>query len=232
MPRLVAALVRHGDYKQRESTPSALQPFPLSANGRQQARLAADELLQFASSHGLTICNSIDCSSLLRAWQTAQYYREKIDARLSVFTDVDSFDSLCERSVGSAANLSLNEINQVIRDDPRFAELPPNWKSDSHYRLPLVGSESLMDAGQRVADHISVRMRECEGGQQDILKIFVGHGAAFRHAACQLGVLKFEDIAALSMHHAKPVYIELIEGVWQHIGGEWKHRQGNDTPLD
>jgi 2,3-bisphosphoglycerate-dependent phosphoglycerate mutase len=67
----------------------------------------------------------------------------------------------------------------------------------------------------------------------DTLQLFVGHGAAFRHAAHCLGVLAFEQIARLSMYHARPVYLEYLpDGRWQHIGGAWKMRAGSAGHTD
>ena len=75
-------------------------------------------------------------------------------------------------------------------------------------------------------------MQDCINAERDTLKVFVGHGAAFRHAAHILGVLNFDDIAKFSMHHAKPIYIELIDDKWVHIGGDWKQRDGARSLLD
>ena len=69
--------------------------------------------------------------------------------------------------------------------------------------------------------------------EEDSLKLFVGHGAAFRHAAYRLGVLRFEDITRLSMYHARPVYLELLtDGGWQQVAGDWKVRQSNGEFTD
>lgn len=232
MPRLIAALVRHGEYYQRANVPSALQPYPLNAEGQAQANKAALALIGEAIENQWDICTSIDSSTLLRAWQTAEQYRLAIQEYMAESVELASFDALCERSVGSAANLSLDEIQNVIGHDPRFGDLPDDWKSDSHFCLPLVGAESLMMAGQRVAEHIRNSMLGCIGVERDTLKVFVGHGAAFRHAAHILGVLRFDEIAKYSMHHAKPIYIELINGEWTHIGGDWKQRDGSLPLLD
>ncbi|MFT6552493.1 MAG: 2,3-bisphosphoglycerate-dependent phosphoglycerate mutase [Zhongshania marina] len=232
MPRLIAALVRHGEYHQRAHIPSALQPYPLNARGFVQADEAAAALIAEAAQNQWDICNRIDSSTLLRAWQTAERYCLAIQGYLDKPAQLASFDALCERSVGSAANLTLAEIQKIISDDPRFADLPEDWKSNSHFCLPLAGAESLMMAGQRVAEHISMSMQDCINAERDTLKVFVGHGAAFRHAAHILGVLNFDDIAKFSMYHAKPIYIELIDDKWVHIGGDWKLRDGARTMLD
>ena len=232
MPRLTSALVRHGEYHQRAHIPSALQPYPLNARGFVQAGEAAAALIAEAAQNQWDICNRIDSSTLLRAWQTAERYRLAIQGHFNKPAHLASFNALCERSVGSAANLTLAEIQKIISDDPRFADLPEDWKSNSHFCLPLAGAESLMMAGQRVAEHISMSMQDCINAECDTLKVFVGHGAAFRHAAHILDVLNFDDIAKFSMHHAKPIYIELIDDKWVHIGGDWKLRDGARTMLD
>lgn len=228
-PRTVAALIRHGDYHQLPDTPSAHQPFPLTDQGRAQAVAAGRTLGATLAAEGWQLDRTLDASQLLRAWQTAELLREALSegpgeerAKLRV----EGFDALAERGLGSAANLTTAQIARVVAADPRCGALPADWKSNSHFRLPLPGAESLMAAGERVAEHLEARMAALAaraGG--DTLKLFVGHGAAFRHAAHRLGVLAFEDIARLSMHHAGPVYLErLPDGRWRHIGGRWKVR--------
>ena len=67
-----------------------------------------------------------------------------------------------------------------------------------------------MQAGERVAEHLRGRMALIRDVAHDSIKLFVGHGAAFRHAACVLGAMPYEDIARLSMYHARPVYLEVV----------------------
>ncbi|MCG8406975.1 MAG: hypothetical protein MI923_17395, partial [Phycisphaerales bacterium] len=69
---------------------------------------------------------------------------------------------------------------------------------------------------------------------KDTLQLFVGHGAAFRHAAHHLELLAFDQLAKLSMYHAEPIYLEYCpsepvasdqsRGSWRKIGGDWKIR--------
>ncbi|SDG00377.1 2,3-bisphosphoglycerate-dependent phosphoglycerate mutase [Onishia taeanensis] len=225
-PRLLAALVRHGDYHQLADTPSAHQPFPLRSVGREQATRAGCELRDMIGTLGCELATQIDSSNLLRAWQTASLMQSVLEeGRHGVA--VEGFDDLAERGLGSAANLSAAQIEAIIAEDPRFPCLPANWKSDSHFRLPLQGAESLMEAGERVASHLTAQMQAlARHSEADVLKVFVGHGAAFRHAAYRLGVLAFDEIAQLSMHHARPVVLEYhqVEG-WRHIAGAWKVRR-------
>jgi broad specificity phosphatase PhoE len=229
-PRLIAAFIRHGDYRQLPQTPSAHQPFPLTEAGEQQARALPPALLELSAERAWSIHPVIDASRLLRGWQTARL----IAGGLSGQCQVEGFDALAERGMGSAANLSIAQIETILDEDPRFDLPPANWKADSHYQLPLQGAESLLQAGERVAGHVRQRMAELSTQtSRDCLKLFVGHGAAFRHAAYHLGVLEFEQIARLSMYHCKPLCIELLaNGKWRQVAGEWKQRAFADNQMD
>lgn len=230
MTKQYAAFIRHGDYFQINGAPSAYQPFPLTEDGVVQAREAADELSALAQKHNFAFDPVINCSTLLRAWQTAEIIRQNLDG----IARISSFDALAERSVGAVANLDVHYIEEILEVDPRFEAPPQNWKSNSHYRLPFIGAESLMDAGKRVAEHIKkslVQLKSDDG--QKRLKLFVGHGAAFRHAAHHLGVLRFEEIERLSMYHAKPIVFEQLENdKWQHVAGHWKQRKTTEEYTD
>lgn len=228
MSRLIAAIVRHGDYRQLADTPSAHQPFPLTDLGRQQASEASNALRRFLDQQNLQLCEQVDCSQLLRGWQTAEIILDGLRDRFAFSPQLCAFDALAERSVGSAANLSTAQIEAVIREDPRYPALPEDWKSNSRFRLPLQGAESLLEAGERVAEHLRQRMHALAANsadRPDTLKLFVGHGAAFRHAAYHLGILAFDDIRRLSMYHAQPVLLEYQpQGAWRHVAGDWKVR--------
>lgn len=226
MARVIAALIRHADYQQLADTPSAHQPFPLTRAGEVQARDAATVLAQMADEHGWTLSPAIDSSQLLRAWQTASIIADGLADHLTQAAQLRGFDELAERGLGSANNLTIQQIERVIRVDPRFDALPADWKSNSRFRLPLQGAESLLQAGERVATHLNRRMDAlAQDAEVDTLKLFVGHGAAFRHAAFALGVLNYEQIAQLSMHHARPVCLEYLPGgQWRHVAGDWKLR--------
>jgi 2,3-bisphosphoglycerate-dependent phosphoglycerate mutase len=206
----------------------------LTSEGEAQARQAAVALRDTVDSNGWTLSASVDSSQLLRAWQTAQIISNELIDCFAESPQLTGFDELAERGLGSANNLTMSQIEAVIREDPRFPELPPDWKSNSHFRLPLQGTESLMESGERVAAHLNLRMAALANiSENDTLKLFIGHGAAFRHAAHLLGVLPFEQIAQLSMFHAQPVYLEyLSEDRWQHIGGNWKVRGKDNEYTD
>ena len=234
MARLVIALIRHGDYEQLPDTPSAHQPFPLTAAGEAQARQAATLLRETAERHRWCLVTPLHSSQMLRAWQTADILARELADLFDEHPTIDCFDELAERGLGAAANLTLAQIEQVLAADPRYEVPPPGWKADSYYRLPLQGAESLLQAGARVAGHLQrVQAALARTLTQDSLFLCVGHGAAFRHAAAHLGVLRFDDIPRLSMYHARPVLLEVDgAGRWQHLEGAWKVRATGETGLD
>jgi 2,3-bisphosphoglycerate-dependent phosphoglycerate mutase len=234
------ALIRHGDYHHRADTPGAFQPYPLNSDGRRQSLQCVPLLTAFSVRHQCPLASEIHCSSLLRAWQTA----EMIAHGLGEANTTEAVDStspalietplLGERCVGSLANLTVEEIEQVVRDDPRYANLPSGWKSNSHFCLPYPGAESLMQAGERVAHYM---VQVMQAGQQrypdGFVQLFVAHGAAFRHAAYHLGVLSLERVGQLSMHYARPVFLRFDgDQSWHHHSGDWKVRPKNPGYTD
>ncbi|WP_428354092.1 histidine phosphatase family protein [Methyloprofundus sp.] len=231
MARVIAALIRHGDYQQLSDTPSAHQPFALNAKGLTQGTELAAILNSFCNAQQCQIQPMIATSKLLRAWQTAQQLLIDLNQPRM---QIQQYADLAERCVGSVANLTVAQIRELIKLDPRLDDLPSDWKSDSHYCLPFQGAESLLDAGQRVAKLLTAEIQILQQqSSSDQLKIFVGHGAAFRHAAYHLGIIDYEQIALLSMFHCQPVYIECLQdGSWQHIGGAWKIRSEHSQYTD
>lgn len=226
-PKIILAFVRHGEYLQKQKTPSAFQPFDLSEQGKKQSQATAKIIDDFAKTHQLQIHSAIHSSNLLRAWQTAKIIKQN----MSTQAHVETSSQINERSVGAVANLTVSEIEQLLDVDPRFECPDFNWKSDSYYCLPFDGAESLMQSGERLANFILKEFVELKNTvQHDTLKIIVGHGASFRHAAFLLGVIDFEDIAKYSMYHAKPLFFEFNKFNNQHkdsfvkIHGEWKIR--------
>lgn len=233
MARTIAALIRHGEYAQQPDTPSAHQPYALTPKGRDAVLQEADNFAALLERHKLAIADRIDSSNMLRGWETALIFVERLYQHQMPSTLIDSYDALAERGVGAAANLTVRQIEKLIVEDPRYEEPPLDWKSNSHYCLPFQGAESLMQAGERVAAHLQRQMNRLgETATTDTVKLFVGHGAAFRHAAYHMGVLEYEQLAQLSMYHARPVLIEYRhDGSWRHAGGDWKVR-GEDNGLD
>jgi len=226
----VAVLIRHGRYRQLADTPSAHQPFPLTRAGIGDATRGAALVEAMASAHGWDIHPVIHTSNLLRAWQTASI----LEASLPRVEALHGVDALAERSVGLAANLRMDQVEQVLRDDPRHAPAPPGWKSRSDYRLPLPGAESHLDAGERVANHLRRTMAGLSPRPgRATMVLFVGHGAAFRHAAAHLGVLGLDEVAAVSMFHAAPLALAApADGAWSRVAGAWKPRPGHDVEPD
>jgi 2,3-bisphosphoglycerate-dependent phosphoglycerate mutase len=226
--------MRHGDYRQPRGVPSARLPHPLTRKGEAQARAGAALLQDAAGKENWRIHPVIDSSNLLRAWQTATVVVETFKRNGIVDAAVQSFDALDERGLGSAANLTVEAIAAVVAADPRHQPLPLAWKADSRFRLPFPGAESLMEAGDRAAAHIASRLAELASLEKaDTLKIFVGHGGAFRHAAVHFGLLAEAEAAALSMHHCRPVFLERLDrGEWRHVGGAWKQRAAAKATPD
>ncbi|MGS2743390.1 histidine phosphatase family protein [Halomonas sp. LS-001] len=226
------ALIRHGEYAQLAQTPSALQPFPLTRKGAEDVRCQAHQFGEWLSTSGYQLNTEIHCSTLLRAWQTAEIYREELAAVGAGHLSTRSFSALCERSVGAVANLSVKEIESIVALDPRLTALPEGWKSTSDFRLPFEGAESLLEAGERVAGHLSALL-EAQAAQETgrRLQIIVGHGASIRHACYHLGVIPFSEIHRLSMFYGQPVVFERQEHDWSRVYGHWKHRQTVD-PID
>ncbi|WP_289034638.1 histidine phosphatase family protein [uncultured Roseibium sp.] len=233
MTRRLAILVRHGDYLQRPNAPSALQPFPLTAKGKSQADAAGLEIAAFCKEENWHLSPVISCSRQLRAWQTAVFLSEGLRSELNLPAVVEESEELAERSVGALANLTVEEIEAIIAADPRHETLPNGWKSSSDYRLPFQGAESLQEAGQRVSDYLVSQMAALKETAGTVAKVFVGHGASFRHAAHRLGVIDFDEIARLSMHHARPVVLEVNDKMsWRRVHGEWKNRYPDEPATD
>ncbi|MDV7145319.1 histidine phosphatase family protein [Tropicimonas sp. TH_r6] len=224
------ALIRHGAYHQRANVPSALQPFPLTKGGKTQARACGAEIAKILRETGLELDPVLYSSCQLRAWQTAKIAREVLSETGCKITKITQKPALSERALGSAANLSVAEIEAVLTEDPRFETPPAGWKSDSDYCLPLQGAESLMQAGARVAEQLR---GIAETGRDGWLTLVFGHGASFRHAAHHLGLLAREEIARLSMYHARPLRLCYTDdGKWTRSGGAWKQRRRDETAMD
>ncbi|MDQ6950878.1 MAG: histidine phosphatase family protein [Mariprofundales bacterium] len=220
------AFLRHGEYCHRAQTPGAMQPFALTDLGRKQAEEGAQALALFADAHGVAIAPAIHTSVVLRGWQSAEIIRQQLEKAMPARSSETGYHlvetaALTERRVGCLANLTVEEIEQVVGDDPRYDAPPAGWKSDSHYRLPYPGAESLLEAGGRVATYLQQTMRHAADG----VHVFVGHGAAFRHAAYHLGVLELAQVATISIYHAQPMIFALdADRHWHHIAGAWKLR--------
>ena len=231
------ALIRHGEYAQRADTPSALQPYPLTEKGAEEVREQARQFGEWLATSGYQLNAEIHCSTLLRAWQTAEIYREELAPFFIQPPRLRSFSALCERSVGALANLSVQEIERVVSLDPRLEPLPKGWKSASDFRLPFDGAESLLEAGERVAAHLQALLKpqphETAKQLNELkqLQLVVGHGASIRHASYHLNVIPFSDIKRLSMFHGHPVVFERHHQGWNRLYGNWKQRQSAD-PLD
>lgn len=223
-PNLVVALLRHAEYRQPEDVPSAWLPYPLTEKGLSQARAAASSLYDFMQSNELACLPRIDCSLMLRAWQTADVIANQLARLMGADLGIDEYPSLAERSVGAAANLTIEEIESILAEDPRYSRPAAGWKANSEYKLPFQGAESLDEAGLRVAFHIQRTWHAAMDSGDGGLKIIVGHGASIRHAAKVLGLLASDEVGSVSMYHAEPIFITCEDGKWRLLAGRWKPR--------
>lgn len=227
MAEVTAALCRHGQYEQPEGVPSAHLLHPLTEEGREASRVLANELLELAQARSLKLDPVIDSSPLLRAYETAAILAERLSSLTGNHFRIEEFDSLSERCLGAAANLTVREIERILERDPRYSAPPSGWKASADYRLPFIGAESMLEAGARIARHLRTRTdtlrRERQGA---VLKIFVGHGGGIRHGAACLGALPLAQVPNYSMHYAKPVCLR-AEGTrpWRLVAGAWKERR-------
>ena len=65
----------------------------------------------------------------------------------------------------------------------------------------------------------------------DRLKLFVGHGGCFRHAAVHMGALTVEEARGLSLHYGGWVMLEKQGEGWTKVGGAWKKRTKADIQM-
>ncbi|MBO1923091.1 histidine phosphatase family protein [Thiomicrorhabdus sp. 6S3-12] len=232
MKRCYLAFLRHAQYEQQPQMPSALQPYGLTEEGFAQSSKAAKALQKLIKHQKWQLYPSIYSSNLLRSWQTAT----EIKHQLKQSCQIETTAALNERSVGALANLTLEQIEAVIDQDPRFAPLPPHWKSNSDFCLPVDGAESLMQAGTRVSQFIQQTLLQVMANSEsnNQLIVMVGHGAAFRHAAYKLGLLEKAEIGRYSMHYAQPMVFECRLKAHQLeidlLAGKWKVRQEEERP--
>ncbi|MBO1927946.1 histidine phosphatase family protein [Thiomicrorhabdus sp. 6S2-11] len=234
MKRCYLAFLRHAHYHQAEQVPSAHQPYGLTDQGIEECQTAADTLQKLLEHQNWELHPNLYSANLLRSWQTAN----EIKRHLPWPSQISSTAALNERSVGSLANLTLEQIEAVIEQDPRFSELPPHWKSNSDFCLPVDGAESLMQAGTRVSQFIQQTLNQvlAQGSHsgKPQLVVMVGHGASFRHAAYKLGILDKAEIGRHSMHYAQPMVFECRQEqhamAIDHLAGKWKVRQEVERP--
>jgi len=226
-------LIRHGAYHQPKGVPSALLPHPLTSEGQEHAKAGAKELLDISQKENLSLHPTIFSSTSLRAWETASLIKSVLEKETKTQFEIQTADDLCERSVGPMANLTVEEIESVLEKDPRFEVPASGWKSTPDYRLPYPGAESLMMAGNRVANFIKGTLQKMK--TQNELVLFVGHGASFRFASHHLGLWDVETARAHSMFYGKPVPLKWNQEILTQFTpyqDNWKKRLAHDEPKD
>ena len=189
----------------------------------------AHPIARLCRDHGLTIDKRIEASQLLRAWQTANVLATGLEAETDTRHHVIQRDELIERGIGSAANLTFDEIAELLAQDPRVGPLPEGWRRMPEFRLPLPGAESLMQAGARVAARVAASIDSIpDDDPTDVARLFVAHSGCLRHAAVVLGAIDVRHVAGLSMDFLGCVLLEKKpNGEWVHLAGEFtKHFPG------
>jgi len=224
--RRIAAFVRHGHFDRPEGVASAHSLFPLSEKGREQARHAADPILELCEELGVELDQRIEASQLLRAWETANLIAESLVTRTGKRFHVLARDELVERGLGSCANMTFDAIRAMLAADPRLGILPKDWRRMPEFRLPVQGAESLMQAGARTATRVATSLDSIPAEDpRDLMRLFVAHSGCLRHAAVQLGAIDVRVVPGLSMDFAQAVFVEkLPNGDWIHIAGQFKKR--------
>ncbi|MBN2647623.1 MAG: histidine phosphatase family protein [Thiotrichales bacterium] len=232
MKRCYLAFLRHAHYHQQPQTPSALQPYSLTPEGIEQSQTAGKTLRKLLKHQEWELHPLLFCSPLLRSWQTAR----ELQPYLKGHCQISTHSALNERSVGSLANLSHQQIEAVLEQDPRCAPLPPHWKHNADFCLPVEGAESLMQAGARLSQFLSQTLTQVITSAQNNhqLVVMVGHAAAFRYAAYQLGLLEKAEIGRYSMHYAQPMVFECRlknhQLELELLAGKWKARPESEKP--
>lgn len=219
--------MRHAHFDRPSRLASAHLPYPLSSEGREQAKAAAESLLRIARELDLALDPTIETSQLLRAWETGHILAEELRRRTGQRFVVEERIELIERSLGSCANLLFEQIETLLARDPRLEPLPPEWRRSATFRLPVPGAESLLESGVRAARRIdrSLAGATAPDPERDVLKLFVAHGGCLRHAAVARGILPVDEAIKLTMDYCGSVLIESIGPErWRHVGGEWKKR--------
>jgi 2,3-bisphosphoglycerate-dependent phosphoglycerate mutase len=224
--RVVCLVTRHARYEQPLGVVGAHIPYPLTEEGKAEARAAADRVQALAAAHRIKLDPVVDTSVLLRAYETAEILARALAQREGRTFTVREFEDLAERSVGSATNLSLNEIDAVLARDPRTEAAPAGWERDPHYRLPFPGAESLLQAGERVARHLRKAVDEVRAGGEagDRMKIVVGHSGSLLHALVHLGALSLDAVRDLTPPYAYPVPVAPRDGspgAWKLLDRTW-----------
>lgn len=224
--RRFAAFVRHGHFARPEGVASAHSLFPLSEEGREQARHASEPILEFCDELGIELDPRIEASQLLRAWETANLIAESLTTRTGQRFHVLQRDELVERGIGSCANMTFDAIGEMLASDPRLPELPEGWRRMPEFRLPVQGAESLMQAGARTATRVATSLCSIpDEDPRDLMRLFVAHSGCLRHAAVQLGALDVRVVPGLSMDFTQAVFLEKIpNGDWVHVAGQFKKR--------
>ena len=230
MARLIAVFMRHAALKQPAGVPGTNLPFPLTAAGEGQASKAAARLHALADKMACKIDDDIECSPNQGAWQTAAILAEDLEE--TTFRGYRAVEraELAGRSLGAAGNLKTAQLDSLVAEDPRFTKAPKNWLTNTDYRPPFAGAETLGAAGERVGGYLRRRVEEMWPHLTgDTLKVFVGDSSALIHGAAYLGALPPKRAPQLSLAPATWALIEFrASGRCTLLSADWRKPQKAD----
>jgi 2,3-bisphosphoglycerate-dependent phosphoglycerate mutase len=230
MSRFIAVFMRHGALKQPAGIVGGNLPFPLTAAGENQAADAGQRLAALADEMNFKVDDDLECSPNEGVWQTAAIIGEELEDLTHRSYRALERAEMSGRSLGSAANLKAAQIKSLIEEDLRFTNAPKDWLSNSDYRPPFAGVETLGAAGERLGGFIRQRTGEMWPHLTgDTLKVFLGHGSALLHAAAYLGVLPAKRAARLALPHAGWALIEFnAAGQCSLLSADWRKSRKGD----
>ena len=230
MSRLIAVFMRHGALKHPAGVVGGNLPFPLTAAGENQAADAGQRLAARADEMGFKIDDDLECAPNEGAWQTAAIIGEELEDLTDRGYRALERAEMAGRSLGSATNLKVAQIESLIDEDPRFTKAPKDWLSKTDYRPPFAGAETLGAAGERLGGFVRRRAEEMWPHLTgDTLKVFVGHSSALIHAAAYLDVLPAKRAAHLALPHAACALIEFdARGRCSLVSADWRKPKKGD----
>lgn len=192
----------------------------LNPLGEQQAKTCAEDLIRYCRQHELLINEEIHTAPSLKAYQTAHILAHEI-SQGQEHLEVLECEQLSERKLGEATNLSLDEIEQILKLDPRTQSPSRGWEHNSWYKLPFSGAESLMEAGLRVAAHLQKCTEELHFGPKRC-QVVIADSNAICHAASCLGLIQSKDIPQRKLAPCAPLFLHRRHrGHWELISGQW-----------
>jgi broad specificity phosphatase PhoE len=177
-------VVRHGqtESSQRKAY-SGRSDIPLTEQGKEQARAAAEQLRDVG-------VDAVLSSPLIRARDTAQAIADATGAQLTVD------ERLTEVDYGDFEGLDREQASA------RFGRAFDDWRNDP-FGSPVPGMEPLADALARA------RAATADAIERHETPVIVGHQGILRIVLIAVGELAPEDYFTLRLLEAQPLLVEL-----------------------